>query len=130
MVNNANSPSFYSDNFIQERRELSPREFLIREAESKYRYGDDINILLNIVRNESNWDAGVCNKSIGCESGQGIFQIIPNTFKNCQNIIKTLEDVFNPYDNIRCGLHLYFEDSKGICHWQNYSGPYNEVKCD
>ena len=125
----AKTESLYTENFIQERREIDLKEFLIEEINGRIRYNNDLAILFEIIKRESNWDAEVCNKKIGCESGQGLFQIIPNTFKSCQKVISELEDAFNPFDNIKCGLWLYYETSPGICHWQNYSGPYNEARC-
>ena len=66
-------------------------------------------LAVSIVKAESDF-TNVCNRTYGCIAGIGPFQIVRSTFKQFCN-----GDVFNPEDNIRCGVKILKES--GHHHW-------------
>lgn len=73
-------------------------------------YGADENLAVKIAWCESGFDPRVCNKQFGCSGGQGVYQFINSTWiKNCEG------DVFNPEDNIKCGVKLISQGQ--LSHW-------------
>jgi hypothetical protein len=76
-----------------------------------------------IINRESGWQVKVCNAKQGCNAGQGLFQIIPSTLRNCEVGLERKLDVFNPVDNMDCGWWLLTKDgvAVGIGHWDDMS---------
>lgn len=95
----------------------SPREYLRREAE---KLGIDFGLADRIIKCESGWQEKICNKTYGCKSGQGLFQLIPSTVEHASQMLGREIDPFNPYDNIDAGLWLI--KNEGLGHWRPYSG--------
>ena len=96
------------------------KQFIISKS---WELGMNPKLPLEIVRRESNFVSDICNKTYGCRSGIGLFQIVISTLKHCQEQLGRKLDARNIEDNIDCGLWLL--KNEGIGHWQNYSGPYD-----
>lgn len=110
---------------------LTSRSFDLISAKAR-EYKVSLNLVLEIIRRESGFDPLVCNKKYGCGSGQGLMQIIPSTFADCEKYFKRDMNVFNAEDNLDCGLHLLSQPN-GINHWWDPnglwgSGPYDMIK--
>lgn len=95
----------------------SPQEYLKQEAE---KLGIDFDLADRIVECESGWQEKICNRTYGCGSGQGLFQLIPSTVRHVSQKMGREIDPFNPYDNIDAGLWLI--KNEGLQHWRPYSG--------
>mgnify|MGYP001585339882 CR=1 FL=1 len=81
-------------------------------------------LVLEIVRRESNFNPTVCNEKFGCSHGQGLLQLIPSTNEYCEKKLGRKLNPFDAEDNIDCGLYLLKTD--GIVHWNQWSGPYDD----
>ena len=79
-----------------------------------------------IIRRESGFDTVACNVLLGCNSGQGLMQVIPSTERDCEKRIGRELDMLNAEDNLDCGLTLLKED--GIGHWDDMSWKRGEPK--
>ena len=67
-----------------------------------------------IIKCESGFNPNVCSYP-GCYAGQGLAQIIPNTFKRCERYFGEDLDVFNVEDNLKCAWWLY--QTEGTMPW-------------
>jgi len=91
------------------------KEFKVRDI--------SVDLVLEIVRRESNFDPTICNGQFGCRSGIGLFQIVIETLKHCQKQLGRELNARDAEDNVDCGIWLL--KNEGIKPWQPYSGPYD-----
>jgi hypothetical protein len=93
---------------------------------------DEINyeqllLLEEIIRRESDGNPKICNQEFGCGSGMGLTQLVPGTVKYCEEKLGKEIDPFNPEQNLECAIWLL--TNEGIGHWESDdgswgSGPY------
>ena len=100
----ANQESFYTEQFIEQRRELTPREYL-RYLTTK----EEFAILDKIIICESNWNPEAKNVN---STASGLLQFLESTWNNWGE-----DDVFNPYSNIIAGVKLY--RAQGTKPWES-----------
>ncbi len=65
------------------------------------------NLALALVQIESDWDPKAVSPHP--RGAQGLMQLMPNTWSDCQKADATLTDIFDPEQNIRCGLKFLAE---------------------
>jgi hypothetical protein len=74
------------------------------------------NLLDKIIECESG-GRNVCNETYGCNSGQGILQLIPTTVKTCELALEKNIDPFTEKDSRECAMYLLKETPQGAHHW-------------
>jgi len=96
-------PYLYQNKGLNLENKEDLKSLIRQEAE---RYNIDANLVLEIVRRESNFNPKICNQQYGCIAGQGLFMIIPSTEKMCERHFGREMDMFDVWDNIDCAMWL------------------------
>ncbi len=106
-----NAPLIEEEPYVTERRELSPRDFLLELDEYNF------DLISRVINAESGWNPDAKNPN---SSASGILQYLDGTFKayciDKYGYADSMEEKNNPYIQIRCGVQMISEPN-GINHW-------------